>query len=342
MQIYYNQLEKELQNKLKLVYIISGNEIYQEEACVEKILLATKKENYLEHEVLYVEKSFDWDSFDQKSSNLSLFSEKKVIELRFLTKTVSLSAQKNINEYIDSTNNDNILIIRIPALKATEYRKKYLGQNNDNVGLIRLFPITRKNMVDELNESIIKYKYKIDKNCLNFIVDLYEGNMVAANQALIKLDLMTNNLSDVNLDFLKKVFSMDVDFEATNLVDYSLEGNIPRIQKCFNFLKQNDYPAQYIIWSFIRSFRTILFNIESINNGKSLNEILKNIWPYERKNLMSHSLKKLNSKKIEAYLGILVRIDMQSKNVLDGNTWDSIYDLSISVAKNKLSVIKYN
>ena len=56
---------------------------------------------------------------------------------------------------------------------------------------------------------------------------------------------------------------------------------------------------------------------------------------------MSFSLKKLSQKKIEAYLGILVRIDMQSKNVLDGNIWDSIQDLSISVAKNKLSVIKY-
>ena len=77
--------------------------------------------------------------------------------------------------------------------------------------------------------------------------------MVSANQALIKLDLMTNNLSEVNLDFLKRVFCMDADFEATNLVDYSLEGNIPRLQACFDFLKQNDYPAQYIIWSFIRS-----------------------------------------------------------------------------------------
>ena len=342
MQIYYNKLEKQLENELKPVYIISGNEIYQEESCIEKILVAAKKDNYLEHQILYVEKSFDWNSFDEKNSNLSLFSEKKIIELRFLTKTVGLTAEKKINEYINSINNENIIILRLPALKSSDYKKKYLGQNNNNVGLIRLYPITKKNMIDELNLSIKKYNYKIDVNCLNFIVDLYEGNMVAANQALIKLDLMTNNMSEVNLDFLKKVFSKDVDFEATNLVDYSLEGDVSKVETCFNFLKQNDYPTQYVIWSFIRSFRTILFNIEAINSGKSLEEILKNIWPYERKNLMSHSLKKLNSNKIESYLGILVRIDMQSKNILSGNTWDSIYDLSISVAKNKLSVIKYN
>ena len=46
--------------------------------------------------------------------------------------------------------------------------------------------------------------------------------------------------------------------------------------------------------------------------------------------------------KIESYIAILVRMDMQSKNVLDGKIWDSIIDLSVSMAKNKLSVIKYN
>jgi DNA polymerase III delta subunit len=165
--------------------------------------------------------------------------------------------------------------------------------------------------------------------------------MVAANQALLKIDLMASDSTVIDLNFLKKVFSKDVDFEASNLVDYSIEGNIIKIQTCINFLKQNDYPAQYVIWSFIRSFRTILFNLDSINNGKPIDEILRTIWPYERKNLMSNSLKKLSALKIEAYLGVLVRLDMQSKNVIDGNTWDSIYDLSVSVAKNKLSVIKY-
>ena len=79
----------------------------------------------------------------------------------------------------------------------------------------------------------------------------------------------------------------------------------------------------------------------TIKDGKSKDDILRSIWPYERKNLMAYSLTKLSPNKIESYLGILVRLDMQSKNVLGGNIWDSIYDLSVSVAKNKLSVIKY-
>ena len=70
----------------------------------------SKKENYLEHET-FCREIFDWNSFNQKNSNLSLFSEKRILELRFLTKTVGSTAEKYINEYINSINNDNILII---------------------------------------------------------------------------------------------------------------------------------------------------------------------------------------------------------------------------------------
>jgi hypothetical protein len=209
------------------------------------------------------------------------------------------------------------VIFRLPALKAADFKKKYLGMKDNNVGLIRLYPLTKKNIVAELALSAEKFKYKISRNCIDFIADIYEGNMVAANQALTKIDLMIDTDQEINLDFLKKVFSKDVDFEASNLVDYSIEGNVEKIQTCITFLRENSYPTQYVIWSFIRSFRSVLFNFDSINEGKSKEDILKNIWPYEKKNLMSYSLNKLSSKKIESYLGILVRIDMQSKKIIN-------------------------
>ena len=341
MQIYYNQIDSKLKESLKPIYIIAGDEIYQEELCVEKIIKSAKTNDFLEHDVIYVEKSFDWSNFESLNSNLSLFSSKKIIELRFLTKSVGLPAEKKILEISENFSNENILIFRLPELKASDFKKKYLGVNNINVGLIRLYPMTKKNIVDELIVSSKSLNYKIDVNCIKYIADLYEGNMVSANQALIKLDLVIKNKDVINLKFLEKFFSSDVDFEANNLVDYAIEGNIERVNTCIDFLKQNDYPAQYVIWSFIRSFRTILSNLDLLAAGKSRDDILKNIWPFERKNLMSFSLNKLSQNKIESYLGVLVRIDMQSKNILSGNIWDSIHDLSISIAKNKLSVIKY-
>ena len=283
MQIYYNQLDNKLKENIKPIYIIAGNEIYQEEICVKKIIKLAKKNDFLEHDIIYVEKNFDWSNFESISSNLSLFSSKKIIELRFLTKNVGLPAEKKILEISENFSNDNVLIFRLPELKASDFKKKYLGINNNNVGLIRLYSMTRKNIIDELVITSKSLNYKIDINCIIYIADLYEGSMISANQALIKLDLVIKSEDEINLKFLEKFFSSDVDFEANNLVDYAIEGNIERINTCIEFLKQNDYPTQYIIWSFIRSFRTILSNLDLLASGKTKDDILRNIWPFERK-----------------------------------------------------------
>ena len=50
MQIYYNQLDKHLQGNLKYIYIITGDEIYQEENCVQKIIKkGSASEEFLNH-----------------------------------------------------------------------------------------------------------------------------------------------------------------------------------------------------------------------------------------------------------------------------------------------------
>ena len=260
MQIYYNQLDKQLSENLKPIYIIAGNEVYQEEACVEKIIRVAHTNDYTEHDVMYVEKTFDWSSFDSLNSNLSLFSEKKIIEIRFLTKTVGAPAEKKILECISNYDDQNILIFRLPELKAADFRKKYLGSKNEDVGLIRLYPITKKTMITELNSIVQKYKYKINSNCINFIADMYEGNMVSANQALIKIDLMIGKDEEVNLDFLKRVFSKDVDFEASNLVDYSIEGNLDKIKPLDELVRNSlaelkaedaNFFKEFVLWSLV-------------------------------------------------------------------------------------------
>ena len=126
MQIYYNQIDSKLKESLKPIYIIAGDEIYQEELCVEKIIKSAKTNDFLEHDVIYVEKSFDWSNFESLNSNLSLFSSKKIIELRFLTKSVGLPAEKKILEISENFSNENILIFRLPELKASDFKKNIL------------------------------------------------------------------------------------------------------------------------------------------------------------------------------------------------------------------------
>jgi hypothetical protein len=53
-------------------------------------------------------------------------------------------------------------------------------------------------------------------------------------------------------------------------------------------------------------------------------------------------LSKFSIKMIEMYISMFIRLDMQSKNLVKGDTWLSLKDLCIAISKNKLSILKLN
>ena len=48
---------------------------------------------------------------------------KKIIEVRFLTKSVGINAEKKILDYSENISSDIIMIFRLPELKAADFRK---------------------------------------------------------------------------------------------------------------------------------------------------------------------------------------------------------------------------
>ncbi len=83
-------------------------------------------------------------------------------------------------------------------------------------------------------------------------------------------------------------------------------------------------------------------DINKIEQGASIDEIVKNIWPYEQKEITRMALNKFSIKMIEMYISMFIRLDMQSKNLVKGDTWLSLKDLCIAISKNKLSILKLN
>ena len=341
MQIYYNQLDTHLKDKLLQKYLISSPDIFLEEKCCDMIKETANSMGYIDKEIYYVDKSFDWSQINDSINTMSLFLEKKIIEIRFTSSTIDQKSKDMILEYLNMDINDVILLVRTPVLKSYEYKKEWTGKNNSTSGLIRLFTLNKKEMRNEIISLSSKYNFNLDNNCIDLLCDLYENNLLSASQALLKISL-TCESTNITVEDLHKMLFCDSQYEASNLFDYSILSQTKKIKSCIEVLKTNRTSLSYIIWTFIRQFHTHSEMISQCDSGKNINDIVKNIWPYEKKNITKIAIEKLNQKKIESYISLLIRIDMQSKGIIEGNPWDSIYDLCISMSKNNLSMIKYN
>ena len=76
------QLGKHLQGPLAPVYVVSGDEpLLCQEAC-DAIREAARSQGFDERQVFHVEANFDWGQLYEAGASLSLFAEKRLIELR--------------------------------------------------------------------------------------------------------------------------------------------------------------------------------------------------------------------------------------------------------------------
>ena len=76
------QLGKHLQGALASVYVVSGDEaLLCQEAC-DAIRAATREQQFSERQVFNAEANFDWGNLLQAGASMSLFAEKRLLELR--------------------------------------------------------------------------------------------------------------------------------------------------------------------------------------------------------------------------------------------------------------------
>ena len=112
MRLKINQLETHLKNSTnKPIYVVSGDEPFQKQECIDQIRNHYKKQGFNERVVLNVSKGFDWNLINEANNNLSLFSNQKIIELRMKSPKPGREGGNILQEYAARQNDDTLLII---------------------------------------------------------------------------------------------------------------------------------------------------------------------------------------------------------------------------------------
>ncbi|MBT7276269.1 MAG: DNA polymerase III subunit delta, partial [Woeseiaceae bacterium] len=116
MKISPENLSNELTRKLLSCYLISGDEPLLVQESHDLIRKKAYKEGFTTRETFDQTQTFDWQEIINSCSNMSLFSDKKIIEIRFASSKPGREAINSINELIARLNQDLMIIISMPKL----------------------------------------------------------------------------------------------------------------------------------------------------------------------------------------------------------------------------------
>ena len=120
-----DQLAKHCQAPLRPIYIISGDEaLLVQEAC-DTLRHAARQQGFSERELYHNDASMNWQHLLQSANSMSLFAERKVIEVRNASAKPSDAAKQALLEYAANPNPDTLLILIFPKLDGSTQKAKW-------------------------------------------------------------------------------------------------------------------------------------------------------------------------------------------------------------------------
>jgi DNA polymerase-3 subunit delta len=269
LKINANQLTPHLQKNLAPCYLVTGDEHLLVDEALDAIRAAAREKGFISRELHIASQGFDWAQLRNSSSNLSLFAEKRIIELRLPTGKPGRTGGPAIIDLVDKTDPELMLIVSAPKLDRSAQSSKW-AKSIDAKGVnIPVWPIGVRELPGWIAERMRRAGLQPDRGAVALIADRVEGNLLAAGQEIEKLRLILGE-GKVSADDVGSAVANSSRFDVFKLVDAALTGDAKRALKILFGLRAEGVEPVIVVWALTRELRTLASLTDTVSQGMDL------------------------------------------------------------------------
>ena len=337
MQLRIDGLDGHLARTLAPLYVITSDEHLLALEAADKIRRAARLQGYSEREVLSVERGFKWGELLAANQSMSLFGDKKLIELRIPGGKPGKEGGAALQSYAKNLGPDTLTLITLPKIDWKDQKAAWVTSLQQAAVYIDIPSIERAQLPAWIGMRLAQQQQSAQRHSLDFIADRVEGNLLAAHQEVLKLGLLhePGQLSDEQVrDAVLNVARYDV----FKLSEAMLAGDTVRLVRMLEGLRGEGESLVLVLWALAEELRTLLKLKSGMTQGRPLGLLLKEyrIWgPRER--LMEPALRRVTLATLGAALREASQIDRMVKGLRApghaGDAWDALLHLALKVAR---------
>lgn len=337
MQLRFDALEPHLARSLGSLYVITSDEHLLALEAADKIRKAARANGFTEREVLVVERSFKWGELLAANQSQSLFGDKKLIELRIPTGKPGKDGGQALQEYAANLSPDNLTIISLPKLDWATQKAAWVGALQSAAVYIDIPLVERNQLPGWIGNRLASQQQKADRQCLDFIADRVEGNLLAAHQEIQKLALLYP-AGQLSFEQVQDAVLNVARYDVFKLNEAMLSGDVARLTRMMDGLKGEGEALPLVLWAVTEEIRTMLKLKSSMAQGKPVGALLKEyrIWG-PREKLMEPALRRISLSALQAALQEAALIDRMVKGLrakaFAGDPWDALSQLGLRLAR---------
>ncbi|MGJ8687470.1 MAG: DNA polymerase III subunit delta [Spongiibacteraceae bacterium] len=313
MRLRPEKLAGHLKQGLANCYLISGDELLLNQECCDEIRTACREQGVTEREILEVDRYFNWQQLHDVGQSMSLFAERKLIELRLGSAKMDAKSSAALQEYLNAADGSNILLLNCGRLDNRSLNSKWVKAIDAAGVVMQVWPIERRQLGQWIMQRMRARGMSADQNAVELLADRVEGNLLAANQEIEKLRILVGD-KNISSDTVASAVASSARYDIFKLIDAALTGNAAYALKMLGGLIAEGGEEIAMLGALSRELRNLYQCAYAIEQGQGTERVLDNarVWD-KRKPLYKACLNRLSSRKIGELLQLASRIDAAQK-----------------------------
>jgi DNA polymerase-3 subunit delta len=337
MRIKPEQTAQHFLQGLAPVYLISGDEPQQLGEIADAVRAAARKAGFATREILAADTGFEWKSLTVSAGSLSIFSDKKIIDLRLPTATPGAEGSKALIAYCERPPEDTLLLMTTGKLAADALKSRWF-QALDKVGvIIQVWPLEGQELIRWLQQRSQRRGLHVDIEGIRMLAAKVEGNLPAAAQEIEKLYVLYG-AGQLNHQQITDAVADSSRYDVFKLVDSVLSANVNRILKIMSVLQAEGIAAAIVLWAVTREVRTLIKIKQALSLGQNREIVYNNNQIRDkRRQLVSNALNRLGRSDLNRILLLSAKADRQIKGQEPGDPWESLLSVCLAFASAHVS-----
>ena len=342
MLIRSDQLPARLEAGLRGPYVIFGDELLLVNETVDAIRAAAQAAGYGVREQHQVERGFDWDDLLAQTRELSLFGERKLIEIRIPTGKPGRDGALALAALAKETSGDVLVLVLLPRLDAAAQKSDWFGRLAETGAAVRVDNIEPDQLGAWMRARLARHGLRVPQGaagqaCLDLLVARTEGNLLAAHQEVEKLALLLDpgELDPAQVEVLVQDAAR---YGVFRLGEALLAGDVARLVRMLDGLQGEGVAAVLAHWSLAEEARAWLRLRQGLDAGENFTTLARanRIWGPKEK-LLQRAMPRLSLPVLEGLLLRASECDRAVKGLRPASVphqpWEAVRHLAFAMAQ---------
>lgn len=321
MKIPADRLPSHLKEPLLPCYLVSGDEPLLVQEALDAIRGAARAGGFDSRELYVQMQGFDWRQLAASAIELSLFSSRRIVELRLPTGKPGRDGAATIVELAEKAAGDLLFIVQTPKLDRNSANSKWAKTLDRRGGTVQVWPIGLRELPSWINSRMQRLGLEPDREAVRMIADRVEGNLLAAQQEIEKLRLL-HGQGPITGGYVSQAVVDSSRFDVYQLVDAALTGDTRRALRILEGVRAEGIDAVVVIWALTRELRVLARLADAVNAGQNLGAALQKcgVWR-SRQNIVRACVARHARADFHAMIQASGVADSAAKGQSPGDAW---------------------